>query len=492
MGHRRGRSSVQPQSRQGEFGYVDSFVRQELTFAEEERADLQAKVQRQSEEIVGIKEEIQKRLGPIKEEFKLMFVQRDEARKIKNSIHKLKSAIEILQTQLKSQREDNEDRQKQLEKLQKSPIIPSESGIPRQLNQLFSELWSSLLRKGLSKSQIRKKLTSLTRTEIETWIQALLKSSTQRERGRMTMQAVRNGKVDTDIFMRLLERYQPYPLKEDVESEIEELRLRLAWGDIGSEEIQEILLNAGNSKKEAEAMFLNPPFSLPSETANRFVSWLTKADSIPMNYSDLHLCMSPWPQLQHICTYVTLSLAANNKGLRDLYEMMPIPCSEASLREVFLRKFLLTQDAATILSSQLCANEGYCDLEKLKVLIVIPEINQKEEFLGFLKQLDDNAIGTIIRRSVVLPSSVLTIMRLVSQQALLTSYLSLSDFLAKCESTFSFKASESQRFAVKAECFQQTLTLDALDSKWLQDKLNYLFLTDVDLSGPPVQAIIDS
>ena len=466
-------------------------MRQELAFAEEERADLQGKLQRRSEEIAGMKEEIQKRLGPIKEEFKLMFAQRDEARKVKNSILKLKSAIEILQTQLQNQREDNEERQKQLEKLQKNPIIPSESGIPRQLSQLFSEFWSSLLRKGVSKSQIRKKLTSLTRSEVEMWIQALLKSSTQRERGRMTMQAVRNGKVDTDIFMRLLERYQPYPLKEDVESEIEEMRLRLAWGDIGNEEIQEILQNTGNSKKEAEAMFLSPPFSLPPEAANRLIRWLTKADSVPMNYSDLHLCMSPWPQLQHICTYIALSLAASNKGLRDLYEMMPIPCSEASLKEVFLRNFLLTQDAATIVSSQLCAG-GYCDIEKLKELIVLPEINRKEEFLGFLQQLDDNAIITVIRRSMVLPSSVITIMRLVSQQVLRTSYLSLSDFLAKCESSFGFKASESQLFAVKAECFQQTLTLDALDSKWLQDKLNYLFLISVGLPGPPVQAIEDN
>ena len=115
MEHRRGRSSVQPQSRQGEFGHVDSFMRQELAFAEEERADLQGKLQRRSEEIAGMKEEIQKRLGPIKEEFKLMFAQRDEARKVKNSILKLKSAIEILQTQLQNQREDNEERQKQLE-----------------------------------------------------------------------------------------------------------------------------------------------------------------------------------------------------------------------------------------------------------------------------------------------------------------------------------------------------------------------------------------
>lgn len=463
---------------------MDSFVRQELAFAEEERADLQAKVQRRSEEIAGIKEEIQKRLGPIKEEFKLMFAQRDEARKVKNSIHKLKSAIEILQTQLKSQREDNEDRQKQLEKLQKSPIIPSESGIPRQLNQLFSELWSSLLRKGLSKSQIRKKLTSLTRTEIENWIQALLKSSTQRERGRMTMQAVKNGKVDADIFMRLLERYQPYPLKEDMKSEIEELRLRLAWGDIGNEEIQEILQNTGNSKKEAEAVFLNPPFSLSPETANRLIRWLTKADTTPMNYSDLHLCMSPWPQLQHICTFIALSLAAKNQRLIDLYEEMPKPCSQASLEEVFLRNFTLTQDAATVFSAQLCAEGGYCDIEMLKQLIVIPEINQEEELESFFKRLEGNDISTVIGRSMVLPGSVLAIMRLVSQQALRTSYLSLSDFLAKCESAFGFKFSENQRFAVKVKSFEKTLTIDALDSEWIQNELSERYLM-----APPIQPV---
>lgn len=453
-------------------------MKQILSDSEAERADLQTKLQRRSEEVARMKEEIQSRLGPVREEFRLMFAQRNEARKVKTQIQKLESAVKILQTQIENQKIENAEKQRRLEKLQKSAKTPSESGIPRPIDQLFRELWSVLLRKGLNKRQIRSKLTCCTRTEVETWVQTLVKGTTQRERGRMTMQAVRSGKVDIGVFMELLERYQPYPQREDVQMEVEGMRVGLAWQDVGLEEVRVVLLQAGNSLQAAETAFQTPPFSRSPAVAKQLATWLTRAGTVPANYSELLQLLPVWPLLKHISAYVQLALAKDSQGFVALYVELPIPCSESSLQEVLIRKLRLTQEAAGILACRLCATEGGFDVEEMKRLLNSPVVPREQEFEAFLGLMDDDILESVLKRSMVLPSSFLAAMTFVSSQVHPATYLSLSDFLGKCEEC-GFTASPQQRWTAQVQCFLHTLTVDALDARWLREKANYVFLTSV-------------
>ena len=484
MGHRRGRSSLSSYDSQRDFPSKSIPLKQQLVLATQERASLQIHLQVRQAEVSSLRQQIKAQLEPVKNSLFHELQSLDEQRKLKIDCQNMKNAIKTLQEQIEAQRSYNGENQKIYEDLKKHTTAPAESGIPRKMDVMFRELWKVILRKGLTKQRIQATIQAFTRIDLETWIHRLIPESTRREREGMTMLSVQSGSLCIPSFLSQLSQYQPYPLSEDVQTDIDYLRVALACQEVTTQEAHMKLRNSVEfNVYQMIDLLSDPPFNLPSVAANRISNWLTKGGAGPASFTNLISRLNSWPVLSLITSYLRINFVMKGyKKVTDLYWMLPVPCSPNGFISAISGQIPLSSDAASILIYALFNNE-ILSVSLLNSHLCAPEGPFEQLFTSFLTRFESEELDCILEKCEEVSETLLNQMTGISGETpSFGRYVSLSEFIERYTVLKKCDLEKNERFAVQVECYQHTRVLDALDANWLKGRRYDL---DLEVEGRP-------
>jgi len=260
--------------------------------------------------------------------------------------------------------------------------------------------------------------------------------------------------LDTEKLSRSLEKYQPFPLYEDVEVHIQHLRCRLALRNLSHTDLQTTLISrlpASCQQEEAIHFLTSLDLNIRSLAAKRVVNFLWKGE-MTIQISDLDLSVLPtWERLDDIIKRMRLHLAANNQHLADVSRLIPIPLTAIGLDKALFRSFGLNTEQSFIIVSHLFPNPTAHSVTHLSTILAPPWMTQSElEIPKRLEELalymDTNTLSQI--GEMTIPVS--------------NEYISLIDFEVRCEQTFQRHFTSEQKAALELLCYEDTRMLDAL------------------------------